>query len=364
MGAPEQAETTVELQERAQGQLAPSAQDKTTKRAAKRPRRIRRRDLVVLVILTVAIILSVTPWPSALLIRSVFEQGSKSTVAEMLPHVPDAPLREQTDIAYKSDASMDAYTPAGAAGPLATVVWIHGGAWISGNKQDIAPYLKILAAKGYTTIGLNYPIAPETIYPAAVEDINDALAYIKDHAAELNVDPKRIVLAGDSAGAQLASQVATLTVNPEYAHLLGIQPALAKEDLVAAILHCGVYDLQAMADLNGIAAWGFKIALWGYTGTKNWSDTYAGSTMSTVEFATKDFPPTFISGGNADGLTWLQSIPYSNRLKSEGVSVTELFWEAHHQTALPHEYQFHLDFPEAQEARDKTFDFLAQNTSS
>lgn len=108
----------------------------------------------------------------------------------MLPYVPDVPLGQQTDIAYKADASMDAYAPASAAGQLATVVWIHGGAWISGDKRDVAPYLKILAAKGYTTIGPSYPIAPESIYPAAVEDINDALAYIKDHAAELNVDPK------------------------------------------------------------------------------------------------------------------------------------------------------------------------------
>lgn len=329
----------------------------------KQRRRRRWWAAIALTVLAVALVLSLTPWPSAMLIRSVFEQGAKATVAEMLPYVPDTPLREQTDIAYAPDGRMDSYTPADAKGPLPTVVWIHGGAWISGDKRDVAPYLQILAAKGYTTIGLSYPIAPETTYPNAVDDINTALAYIKDHAAELNVDAKQIVLAGDSAGAQLASQMATLTVNPDYANLLGIEPALAKEDLAATILHCGVYDLRAMAELNGLAAWGFKIALWGYTGTKDWSETYAGSTMSTIEFANGDLPPTFISGGNADGLTWLQSIPYSNKLKSEGVPVTQLFWAAHHSTDLPHEYQFHLDFPEAQEARDKTFDFLGQHTA-
>jgi acetyl esterase/lipase len=113
-----------------------------------------------------------------------------------------------------------------------------------------------------------------------------------------------------------------------------------------------------MADLNGLVAWGFKTSLWAYTGTKDWSATYAGATMSTIEFVTGDLPPTFISGGNGDGLTWLQSVPYSNRLKAAGVPVTELFWPADHTPELPHEYQFHLNFSEAKDAKDRTLDFL------
>lgn len=337
-------------------------EEKPVKDPKVRRRRFRILDVAIVLVLVALIALSITPWPSALLIRSVFEGGAKSTIEEMLPYVPDTPMAESRDVAYMDGGTLDAFTPESAAGPLPAVVWIHGGAWISGNKTDVEPYLRILAAKGYTTISLDYPIAPETTYPAAVEDLNKALGYITEHAAELRVDPNRIVLAGDSAGAQLASQLTTLTVNPAYANLLGIKPALDKKQLAATILHCGVYDLQAMADLNGIAAWGFKISLWGYTGTKDWSDTYAGSTMSTVEFVTGDFPPTFISGGNGDGLTWLQSIPYSNRLKSAGVPVTELFFPAGHEPALPHEYQFHLDYKAAQDARDQTFDFLAIHT--
>lgn len=298
-----------------------------------------------------------------MVIRGVFDQGAQSTIEEMTPYVPGAPLRSRVGVTYKPGSTFDVFSPEGAAGRLPTVVWIHGGAWISGTQGDVEPYLRILAAEGYTTIGMSYPIAPEATYPTAVVDINDALAYIKAHASDLNVDINRIVLAGDSAGAQLASQMTTLTVNPEYAKLMGIEPALRKEELAATILHCGVYDLQAMADLNGITAWGFKTALWAYTGTKDWSDTYAGSTMSTIDFVTGDFPPTFISGGNGDGLTWLQSVPYSHRLRAAGVPVTEMFWPANHQPELPHEYQFHLDFNEAREAREKTFEFLSTHAA-
>ncbi len=80
--------------------------------------------------------------------------------------------------------------------------------------------------------------------------------------------------------------------------------------------------------------------------------------MSTIDFITADFPTTYISGGNGDGLTWLQSIPMSGALRDAGVDVTELFWPAQHEPALPHEYQFHLDMPDAQTALTATLDWL------
>ncbi|GGF01325.1 alpha/beta hydrolase [Mycetocola zhadangensis] len=315
--------------------------------------------------LLVSTVVSATPWPSALLIRSAFEAGARATVKEMLPYVPSSGISEELDVEIplpSGSSTLDVFTPSNATGPLPTVVWVHGGAWISGSKTNVAPYLRILASRGYTTVGVSYPIAPETTYPTAVHDLNDTLAYITENADDLGVDPTRIILAGDSAGAQLASSLATVTTNPAYAHLLGVTPSLSSEQLIGTILHCGVYDLDAMADLNGLTAWGFKVALWAYTGTKDWSDTYAGTTMSTMDFVTDGFPPTFISGGNGDSLTWIQSVPMSTALKSQGVAVTELFWPASHEPALPHEYQFHLDFEEARSALDDTVTFLDRLT--
>ena len=314
--------------------------------------------------LLVALVAALTPWPSALLIRGVFEAGARAIVDEMEPHAPVGGLVEDINVpAGDSGASvLDRFSPEGTSGALPTIVWVHGGAWLSGSAADVRPYLRILASHGYTTIGLNYPVAPESAYPAALTELNDVLGWILSHADELNVDPSQIVLAGDSAGAQLASQLAALTTNPGYARLLGIEPALSPDALAATILHCGVYDLRAMAELTGITAWGFKIALWGYTGTRDWSDTAAGATMSTISFATEEFPPTFISGGNGDRLTWLQSVPMAATLRQAGVEVTELFWPAEHEPALPHEYQFHLNLDEAQTALSDTLAFLERQT--
>jgi len=323
--------------------------------------------VIVSVLLVVGVVASLTPWPSAMLIRAVFEQGGAATVKEMTPYVPDdEQLREETGVQYADGGgatTFDLFTQAAAGEVQPTVVWVHGGAWISGESGNVDPYLRILAAQGYTTIALNYTLGPEGTYPTAVNQLNDALTYIDQHAEELSVDASQIVLAGDSAGAQLASQLATLITNPRYADLLGIQPSLAADQVAGVILNCGVYDLRAMAELQGLFAWGLKASLWAYTGTKDWSELASGATMSTIEFVNADFPPTYISGGNGDPLTWLQSIPLSQRLDELGVTVTELFWPAPHEPQLPHEYQFHLDLEDAQTALTATIDWLDDTTT-
>lgn len=333
-----------------------------------------RRRVVIAILIVVAVVVvggvvaRSTPWPSALIIRSVFEKGSAQTAAEMERHQSSVALTEHLGVQYSDgsaggNTTLDAFSPASGTEALPVVVWIHGGAWISGDRTDVDPYLRILAAHGYAAVSLNYTIAPEAVYPTAVRQLNEALGYLEEHAAEFRIDPDRVVLAGDSAGAQLASELATLTTNPDYAQLLGIQPALTPAQLVGTVLNCGVYDLSTMSDLTGIDAWGFKIALWAYTGTQNWSASYQGTTMSTINFVTKDFPPTYLSGGNGDSLTWIESVPLSNRLKELGVDVTSVFYAADHEPALPHEYQFHLDGSDARSALQKTLDFLAEVTT-
>ena len=146
----------------------------------RRPARVRKLDLAIILILVILLALSATPWPSAMLIRSVFERGAQSTIDEMEPYVPDTPLQEHAGVVYKPGSSFDVFSPAGTAVALPTIVWIHGGAWISGAQRDVEPYLRILAAEGYTTIGVSYPIAPEAVYPTAVRDINDALGGLTD----------------------------------------------------------------------------------------------------------------------------------------------------------------------------------------
>lgn len=309
-----------------------------------------------------AMVGATTPWPSAMLIRAVFERGAAVTVRELERHVPSTRLvaRTDPDTGLDRPARYDLFTPVDATGPLPIVVWIHGGAWISGWKEDVAPYLRILAGHGYAAAGLNYPLGPEQTYPAAVHQLNTTLARLRDQAGAFGLDPDRIVLAGDSAGAQLASQLAVAVTNPGYAATTGLAPALRPDQLRGVILHCGVYDLQALAESTGIVGWGFKTALWAYSGERDWSETAAGREMSTLRFVTRDFPATFISGGNADGLTPAQSRALAGRLAELGVPVTERFFADDHEPALGHEYQFKLDGIDARDTLAATLTFLAE----
>jgi acetyl esterase/lipase len=308
---------------------------------------------------------TLSPWPAALLIRGMFERTGEDTLKEMQPYAPEEGLDSFLDVSYGSagrDTSLDVFTPAEASGPLATVVWIHGGAWISGNKESVRPYVQILASHGYTTAALNYTVGPEATYPTALTQLNDALSFLLEHADEYNIDPDRIIIAGDSAGANLTSQLAMLTTSPDYAQLVGIEPALSKAQLRAVVLNCGIYDVSGIPNAPGLAGWGFRVALWAYLGERDWSDTPGGQEMSTLDYVTADFPEAWISGGNGDALTPNQSEKLATKLDGLGVPVTTVFYPQDLEPAMQHEYQFHLDLPEARSALDSTVAFLDRVT--
>jgi len=306
----------------------------------------------------------VSPWPSAMTIRGLFELDSRRTRRQLEAFAPDHGLMERYDVAYgeSPDERLDWFCPEEALGALPVVVWIHGGAWISGHKEDVDPYLRMIASQGYTTVTLDYSRGPDEQYPTALRQLNAALKFLSDNAAEFNVDPGRFVLAGDSAGAQLAAQLSTLITNPAHAREVGITPGLSTDQLAAVVLYCGVYDVRDIPNDFGVAAWGSRIALWSYLGDRDWSTTPGGVQMSVINHVTKDFPPTYISGGNGDALTATQSIPFARRLEELGVPVTRLFYPDDLQPALPHEYQFRMNYAESPAALASSIHFLDRVT--
>ena len=262
------------------------------------------------------------------------------------------------------DARLDVYFPSSTTPyeGLPTVVWIHGGAWVAGRKEDAAPYFEMLALEGLTVVAVEYSRAPRARYPTPIRQVNDAIAYVREHADRFHVDRGRIFVAGDSAGAQISSQIAALTTSPPYAAELGIVPSLPPDELRGVILFCGAYDVGGVARypraLPDAALRLFvRTVLWAYTGTR---DRYSATLrqMSTIDHATGDFPPTFISGGNADPLTDVHSRPFAARLVDLGVDVTALFYATDHAPALGHEYQFRTESVDGQRAFEALVGFV------
>ncbi|MGH9645874.1 MAG: alpha/beta hydrolase, partial [Bryobacteraceae bacterium] len=91
---------------------------------------------------------------------------------------------------------------------LPALIFFHGGGFVICNLDTHDRQCRVLAnASGCAVISVDYRLAPEHKYPAAVEDAYSATRYIAEHAAEFGVDPNRIAVGGDSAGGNLATVV-------------------------------------------------------------------------------------------------------------------------------------------------------------
>jgi len=325
--------------------------------------------IAILLGLAIACLLAfeLSPWPGALLVRITFNHSDHQTFAALEKHSPHTPITIITDQHYAPhdhSALFDVYIPQSAmrtGQTLPVIVWTHGGAWVSGSKTDDSPYFKLLAARGFVVVSLSYTLAPEKTYPAQIFELNKAHAYITSNASRFHIDPNKIFLAGDSAGAQLTSQMDALITNQTYAKEVGIKPALHPSQLAGTILFCGIYTMKGLTEadpnLPKIVNWGDNEVVWAFSGTRNDADPVIRQ-MSPYYYATKDFPATFISGGNGDPLTNQQSMPLASKLTALGVSVTALFYPKDHQPSLPHEYQFNLDTVDGQQAFTRTVQFL------
>ena len=248
----------------------------------------------ILIVLGLAFRLS--PWPGALVIRSVFERGGHNTLVAMQKALPDYPVAITNDVAYGNsrDMRLDVYRPervVGSSTRLPIIIWTHGGAWLSGDKKDAAPYFERLADQGYVVVAVNYSLAPGATYPTAVRQLNDAHRYIVQHSARYNGNPDYMFLAGDSAGAQLSSQLAALITNQAYARDMHIKPSLQPDQVKGVLLYCGIYKMEELAEpnpsLSKLVSWGDETSVWAYTGSRNKASP-AIQQMSAYYHATKD----------------------------------------------------------------------------
>jgi acetyl esterase len=116
------------------------------------------------------------------------------------------------DLVYKEvggqQLRLDAYIPRDD-GPHPAVVLVYGGGWVMGSKEDWQAFGAVLAEAGFVAIAMQYRLAPASTFPAQIEDVRDATAWVRQHAAELDVDPTRMAAVGGSAGAQLAALLGT-----------------------------------------------------------------------------------------------------------------------------------------------------------
>jgi len=128
---------------------------------------------------------------------------------------PVAPVRVLRNLTYVERGAhalrLDLYLPgpnaAGRARPWPLVVLVHGGGWRSGTRENMAPLAARLAARGYAAATVDYRLSGEAQYPAAIDDVRQAVRLLRAAAPQYGLDEKRIAVAGGSAGGQIAALV-------------------------------------------------------------------------------------------------------------------------------------------------------------
>ncbi|MFD8811883.1 alpha/beta hydrolase [Streptomyces sp. NPDC059627] len=257
-------------------------------------------------------------------------------------------------------AHLDVFEPKGtAAAPRPVILWVHGGGFVTGSAARVADYAIMLAHAGYTVASLDYSLAPGSRYPVPVRQADAALRYLHTDAARYGGDPARIVLGGDSAGAQIAGQLAAVQTDPSLARSMGLTAAVPASALRGVVLFCGIYDMRTVGASDFPA---LRTFLWSYTGSRDWTSYPEIDQLSTVRHVTAQYPPTFLSVGDADPFR-PQATELASALKRAAVPLTTLFWDGTGD-GLGHEYQFKFQLPEARTAFQRTLAFLATATAT
>jgi acetyl esterase/lipase len=131
-------------------------------------------------------------------------------------------MQKQTGITFATHGGVallgDLYTPEGP-GPFPAMVVVHGGGWQQGTRNAYQGWGTQLSAAGIALFAVDYRLCKkeQKSFPEAVHDVRAAVQYLRGSAADLKIDPKRIGLWGDSAGAQLAALVALAGDHPLFA---------------------------------------------------------------------------------------------------------------------------------------------------
>ena len=238
---------------------------------------------------------------------------------------PAADTRAQDvkrDIPYADKADerqvLDVYSPKGAKN-LPVVFWIHGGGWQTGDKKDVQIKPQVFNEKGFVFVSINYRLLPAVDMATLTRDVARAAHWVHDHIAEYGGDPKRLLIMGHSAGAQLA---ALLCTDDRYLKAEGVPLT----DIKGCVPVDGdTYDVPAIIETAETRwkAHGLPPAKFGHR-EKFGNDPAKHKDFSAVTHVAKDkgIPPFLILhvAGHPD--VTAQALRLGNVLKEAGVPVT------------------------------------------
>jgi acetyl esterase/lipase len=225
------------------------------------------------------------------------------------------------------------------------VIVVHGGGWDAGDRTQMPRQSGRLASLGYAVASIDYRLAPRWPWPAPLEDLRAAIAWLKANAGRLGLDPGNLVLLGRSAGAQIVQVAGFRDHDPA---VRGIISFYGPSDLD--------FGYRQTVENDTIRSRALLRAYLGGTPDEQ-PDRYRDA--SGLTFVARDSPPTLLLHGALDTLAWVRHDDrLAARLREAGVR--------HYFLAMPwatHGFDFNPDGPGGQLADYAVRDFLAAVTS-
>ncbi|MDR1905472.1 MAG: alpha/beta hydrolase [Clostridiales bacterium] len=232
----------------------------------------------------------------------------------------------------------------------------HGGGFVAGDKKHRRYFSAYIAEIGYAVFNINYGVGPENKFPFCLQSIVIAMNWVEKNADKYNFDVSKVVLSGDSAGANIAALGAIAATNAEFIKSIDMDPPTIKP--AAVLLYCGPYDIATamnahvplLPDLIGniiIESTGYK--------KEDLQEFKYLNQFSPIEYINEDYPKAFLVYSQKDFFCKNHGELLEKSLREHGVSVSSF-----HSTKLLDNHCFHLNhnFKEAKEALDKSKEFL------
>jgi acetyl esterase len=225
-------------------------------------------------------------------------------------------------------------------GPHPLVVYLHGGGWIGGSPKTHRKLGMQFAEAGYLTINVDYRLAPEHPFPAALEDCMHAVKWTGDNAKRWNGDASRLAVGGDSAGGNLTAATLTSLAAEKYA---GAKPK-------AALLIYGVFDFPATLKRDSNVAFDGMVKAYAGAGYPAILEDPRVSPLRAVKPGA--MPPSFIICGTADPL-----LPETHSM-ADALKRADIRHEVVVLDDMPHGFLQMDLLSGCRQGLDKMFDFL------
>jgi len=224
------------------------------------------------------------------------------------------------------DLHCDVFLPPEPGLARTAILLIHGGGWANGDRTQLRGYGILLARLGFVCIASEYRLSGEAIWPAQIHDVKAALRWVRANADVYGIDPEKITVSGNSAGAHLALMLAGLDDGRLEGD--GGNPGVStKVAACVAIYPPTELRVAHPQDMVGLLLGG-KV-------TREIEDE-----ASPMTYAAAHFPPTMLVHGNADEVVPVDaSFAMYHALKAAGAAV-----ELHVYDGVPHAFDAERDF--------------------